>query len=128
MKVNRKAVKILKKIFNLYNLAIMLCIIVIAASLYIIIKPNFNFSSISKEQTNVQEDEGKKEISEDKAKKIAQKKFKELGEKKVNKDSLKVTLIQRDSELYYYVCSLDNTVEISQKTGKIIRVNSANVE
>ena len=128
MKVNRKAAKILKKIFNLYNLAMILCIIVILFSLYIIIKPHINFSLISKEQTNVQEDEGKKEISEDKARKIAQKKFKELGEKKVNKDSLKVTLIQRDSELYYYVCSLDNTVEISQKTGKIIRINSANVE
>lgn len=128
MKVNRKAIKILKKIFNLYNLAMILCIIVILFSLYIIIKPHINFSLISKEQTNVQGDEGKKEISEDKARKIAQKKFKELGEKKVNKDSLKVTLIQRDSELYYYVCSLDNTVEISQKTGKIIRINSANVE
>ena len=128
MKVNRKAAKILKKIFNLYNLAMILCIIVILFSLYIIIKPHINFSLISKEQTNVQEDEGKKEISEDKARKIAQKKFKELGEKKVNKDSLKVTLIQRDSELYYYVCSLDNTVEVSQKTGKIIRINSANVE
>lgn len=128
MKVNRKAAKILKKIFNLYNLAMILCIIVILFSLYIIIKPHIKFSSISKEQTKIQEDEGKKEISEDKARKIAQKKFKELGEKKVNKDSLKVTLIQRDSELYYYVCSLDNTVEISQKTGKIIRVNSANVE
>lgn len=128
MKVNRKAIKILKKIFNLYNLAMILCIIVILFSLYIIIKPHINFSLISKEQTNVQEDEGKKEISEDKARKIAQKKFKELGEKKVNKDSLKVTLIQRDSELYYYVCSLDNTVEVSQKTGKIIRINSANVE
>lgn len=128
MKVNRKAIKILKKIFNLYNLAMILCIIVILFSLYIIIKPHNNFSLISKEQTNVQGDEGKKEISEDKARKIAQKKFKELGEKKVNKDSLKVTLIQRDSELYYYVCSLDNTIEISQKTGKIIRINSANVE
>lgn len=128
MKVNRKAAKILKKIFNLYNLAMILCIIVILFSLYIIIKPHINFSLISNEQTNVQGDEGKKEISEDKARKIAQKKFKELGEKKVNKDSLKVTLIQRDSELYYYVCSLDNTVEISQKTGKIIRINSANVE
>ncbi len=128
MKVNRKAIKILKKIFNLYNLAMILCIIVILFSLYIIIKPHNNFSLISKEQTNVQGDEGKKEISEDKARKIAQKKFKELGEKKVNKDTLKVTLIQRDSELYYYVCSLDNTVEISQKTGKIIRINSANVE
>lgn len=128
MKVNRKAAKILKKIFNLYNLAMILCIIVILFSLYIIIKPHIKFSSISKEQTKIQEDEGKKEISEDKARKIAQKKFKELGEKKVNKDSLKVTLIQRDSELYYYVCSLDNTVEISQKTGKIIRINSANVE
>lgn len=128
MKVNRKVVKKLKKMFNLYNFAMVLCIIVILFSLYIIIKPHINFSSISKEQTNVQEDEGKKEISEDKARKIAQKKFKELGEKKVNKDSLKVTLIQRDSELYYYVCSLDNTVEISQKTGKIIRINSANVE
>ena len=63
-----------------------------------------------------------------KQEKLHKKKFKELGEKKVNKDSLKITLIQRDSELYYYVCSLDNTEEISQKTGKIIRINSANVE
>ena len=128
MKVNRKAAKILKKIFNLYNLAIMLCIIVIAASLYIIIKPNFNFSEISKFQTNILKSENRKEINEEESRKIAQKQFKKLGEKNISKESLKVTLIQRDSELYYYVCSLDNTVEISQKTGKIIRVNSANVE
>ena len=51
-----------------------------------------------------------------------------MGEKKINKESLKVTLIQRDNELYYYVCSLENTIEISQKNGKIVRVNSANVE
>ncbi len=68
------------------------------------------------------------EINEDEARKIAQKKFKKLGEKKINKESLKVTLIQRDNELYYYVCSLENTIEISQKNGKIVRVNSANVE
>ena len=39
-----------------------------------------------------------------------------------------MTLIQRDNQLYYYVCSLENTIEISQKSGKIVRVNSANIE
>lgn len=126
MKVNRKFIKSFKKVFNLYNLAMMLCIIVILASLYIVIKPNFKFSTIGNIQTNIQRN--KSEINEDEARKIAQKKFKKLGEKKINKESLKVTLIQRDNELYYYVCSLENTIEISQKSGKIVRVNSANVE
>ena len=126
MKVNRKFIKSFKKVFNLYNLAMMLCIIVILASLDIVIKPNFNFSTIGNIQTNIQRNES--EINEDEARKIAQKKFKKLGEKKINKESLKVTLIQRDNELYYYVCSLENTIEISQKSGKIVRVNSANVE
>ena len=126
MKVNRKFIKSFKKVFNLYNLAMILCIIVILASLYVVIKPNFNFSTIGNIQTGIQRNEN--EINEDEARKIAQKKFKELGEKKINKESLKITLIQRDNKLYYYVCSLENTIEISQKSGKIVRVNSANIE
>ena len=75
-----------------------LCIIVILASLYVVIKPNFNFSTIGNIQTDIQRNEN--EINEDEARKIAQKKFKELGEKKINKESLKITLIQRDNKLY----------------------------
>ena len=88
MKVNRKFIKSFKKVFNLYNLAMILCIIVILASLYVVIKPNFNFSTIGNIQTDIQRNEN--EINEDEARKIAQKKFKELGEKKLDMKPKKI--------------------------------------
>jgi short subunit fatty acids transporter len=129
MKVNRKAIKRLKRILSPYNLAIFACIIVILVSLYIIIEPNINvnfnlFEAKSQEETSVDET---KQITEKDARKIAKKKFKELGEKKVEEDDLSVTQIQREGNLCYYVCSSENTVEINISGGKITRVNSVAV-
>lgn len=59
--------------------------------------------------------------------KVAKKKFNELGEN-VEENNLEVLKIQRKGELYYYISSKDNTLEIRIKDNKITRVNSVPVE
>ena len=115
----------LKKIFNLYNLAILGCVIIIIISLIIIIEPDF--SNIIN-RTNTSEQKTEEGISEEKAVKIAKKKFKELGEKNINDDELEVLKISRQGEEYYYISSKENTVEIKIIGGNITRVNSVKVE
>lgn len=67
------------------------------------------------------------EKAKDDAAKVAIKKFKDLGED-VNKSDLEILRIQRKGELYYYISSKDNTVEVRIKDNKITRVNSVPVE
>ena len=57
--------------------------------------------------------------------KVAKKKL--LGEN-VEENNLEVLKIQRKGELYYYISSKDNTLEIRIKDNKITRVNSVPVE
>lgn len=125
--------KKLKKIFNLYNLAILICVVVIIGSLIIIIKPNF--SGMFKKKTAVTSDNGVKivsndnnggEISEKDARRLAKKQFKELDEK-VKEEELEVLKIERNGEEYYYISSAKNTLEIKIKTGEITRINSVKV-
>ena len=122
MKLNKK----LKKIFNLYNLAIVICIIAIAISLFIFFKPDKKVTSYGLEvvDTKVKEEEN---ITEENATKAAAKQFKKLGEK-VKEADLNVTKIKRKEEEYYYITSAENTLEIKIKGREITRINSAVVD
>ena len=125
----------LKNIVNLYNIAVVICVVVIIVSLCIILKPEdggifakqkekLMVDGIEVIQSNKKETE---EISEKEARKIAVKQFKKLNEN-VKEDSLSVTKIQRKGEEYYYIVSQRNNVEIKIMGGKITRVNSSLVE
>lgn len=128
MKLNKKTIKKLKRLFSLYNLAILVCIIVIAVSLYIIFKPNDNKivtpSGIEVVQTNLKDGE---EISEEQARKAAVKQFKILNEDVKEKD-LNIIKIQRNNEKYYYITSVNNSLEIKINGGKVTKINAAPVE
>lgn len=123
MKINKK----LRRIFNLYNLAIVGCIILILISLFIIFKPNKKVTPYGIEvvNTSVKQDE---EITEDEARTAAKKQFEKLGETGIKKEQLNVQKIQRQGEEYYYISSANNTLEIKIKGGEITRINSATVE
>lgn len=123
MKINKK----IKRIFNLYNIAIFACIIIILISMYIIFKPEKQETPSGIEV--VQSDKGEdKEITEQEARKLAKKQFKKLGEKNIKEENLQVKKIQRSGEEYYYISSAENTMEIKIKSGKVTRINSATVE
>lgn len=132
MKMNKKLVRKIKRLFKPYNLAIFACIIIIIVSLAIIIKPNGNnFSQKANNNENIttsQEESNKEEIKEKKAREIAKKRFEKLGERNVDENSLTVSKIQRDGDLYYYICSLNNTIEINVYSGKVTRLNTAVVD
>lgn len=125
----------LKNIVNLYNIAVVICVVVIIVSLCIILKPEdggifakqkekLMVDGVEVIQSNKKETE---EISEKEARKIAVKQFKKLNEN-IKEDSLSVTKIQRKGEEYYYIVSQKNNVEIKIMGGKITRVNSSLVE
>lgn len=125
----------LKNIVNLYNIAVVICVVVIVVSLCIILKPEdggifakqkekLMVDGVEVIQSNKKETE---EISEKEARRIAVKQFKKLNEN-VKEDSLSVTKIQRKGEEYYYIVSQKNNVEIKIMGGKITRVNSSLVE
>ena len=125
----------LKNIVNLYNIAVVICVVVIIVSLCIILKPEdggifakqkekLMVDGVEVIQSNKKETE---EISEKEARKIAVKQFKKLNEN-VKEDNLSVTKIQRKGEEYYYIVSQKNNVEIKIMGGKITRVNSSLVE
>lgn len=126
MKINRK----LKRVFNLYNIAILVCIIVILISLYIFFVPekvateDETKQSKTEEVVQTKEDKG---ISENKARKLAVKQLKKLGEE-VKEDELEVIEIQRSGTRYYYITSKENALEIRIENGKIERINSELVE
>ena len=125
----------LKNIVNLYNIAVVICVVVIIVSLCIILKPEdggifakqkekLMVDGVEVIQSNKKETE---EISEKEARKIAVKQFKKLNEN-VKEDSLSVTKIQRKGEEYYYIVSQKNNLEIKIRGGKITRINSSLVE
>ena len=107
-------------------MAIAICIIILAVSLYIIFKPETNKtpSGLKIISSGIKQEE---EITEEKAKELAIKQFKKLGEKGLSKDKIKTIKIDRDGEEYYYISSLNNTLEIKIHGGKITRINSASV-
>lgn len=131
MKVNKKVRKVIKKILKPYNLAILGCIILILLSVFIIFKPdNKNTSEDNSKTSNVKTEVVKsdtKNITEEKARKLAKKQFKKLGEN-VKESELQVEKIQRKGEDYFYITSEKNTLEIKIDSGKITRINSVAVE
>ena len=125
----------LKNIVNLYNIAVVICVVVIIVSLCIILKPEdgeifakqkekLMVDGVEVIQSNKKETE---EISEKEARKIAVKQFKKLNEN-VKEDSLSVMKIQRKGEEYYYIVSQKNNMEIKIMGGKVTRINSSLVE
>ncbi len=136
-----------KNILNLYNIAILGCIIVIIASIFVILEPDVSGmvasiknatqsenknkpkeenNSDSKNEVKVVESSGDV-ISEDDAKKIAKKQFKELDEK-VNIDELEVLRFIKDGEIHYYITSKENNCEILERTGEVIKINHISVK
>lgn len=138
--MGRRGKRFKKKKFNFYKLAIILCLALIIASLYFIIKykvkPNnaTNGSNISSKNDKSNTVDGvevvpndNKEISEEDAKSIAIRQFANLGEG-ANPNKLNVIRLQRDGEEFFYVSSPKNTVEIRISDGKITKINSVVVE
>lgn len=128
MKLNKNVSKKIKRFLDPYNVAIIICIIIIAVSLYIIFKPNnsenLTPSGIEVVQSNAKEGE---EISEQQALEIAVKQFKILNEE-VKEENLNIIKIQRNNEKYYYITSANNSLEIKIDSGKVTRINAAPVE
>lgn len=67
------------------------------------------------------------EIAKENATNVAIKKFKELGEI-TTASELEVVKIKRKNELYYYISSKENTVEVRIEDNKITRINSVPVK
>ena len=125
MKISRKV----RRLFSIYNLAIILCIIAIVVSLIIILKPKSSKKVTADGVEIVQAKIGSDEqISEKEAKKIAVKQFKKIGESNIDENNLEILQIQRKGTEYYYVASKENTLEIKIAGGTITRVNSVVVE
>ena len=112
---------------KLYKVAIIVCIAIILGAMYIIFKPDKKVTPSGIEVVSMTWKKADKEITKDTAIDMAQKQFKILGET-INKEELKVTKFQRKGEEYYYVTSLQNSVEIQVKSGNITKINAASVE
>ena len=124
MKLKRK----LKRIFNVHNIVILLCLILIVGCTYVLFKPEIQ-QTISKMATGKEKTVktiSKGEITEKDANKLAVKQFKELGEK-TKESELKTMKIQREGEEYYYISSKQNTLEIKIQSGEVTRINSVPV-
>ena len=67
------------------------------------------------------------EIAKENATNVAVKKFRELGEI-TTASELEVVKIKRKNELYYYISSKENTVEVRIEDNKITRINSVPVK
>ena len=127
MKMKKKKIlKKVKRMVNVRNIAILLCLVLSAICLFIAFKPEEKTtpSGIKVVSTNVKEDEN---ISEEKAKKVAVKQFKKLDEN-VKENELNCQKIERQGEEYYYITSKQNSLEIRIQGGKIERINTAPVE
>lgn len=139
--MNKKVKKWMRRYLNLYNLSIVGAILIIIISLCVIFRTNIQagFTAIGSKIHEItyrpeektlngvkvvaskkSEDE---EISEEEAREMAVKQFERLGES-VDKESLKVSRLKRKDNLYYFISSKENTMEISIKGGVITRINA----
>lgn len=116
----------LKKIGNQYHLIIIICMLLLLVGIAIIFKPKKKMAigGIEVIDTKVGETE---EITPKLAKEIAVQQFKKLGEKTKEED-LEIVEIEREGDAYYYISSLENTLEIKIKGGSITKINSASIE
>lgn len=128
VKIKRK----LKKLLNLYNLAIAACVVLIVVALCVMLKPDSKEeTSKASNNTKVAQSEkkdNKKQIKEEKAREIAKKRFEQLGENDVKESELDVKKITRNGEDSYFISSTNNTLEVRATDGKIIRINSVVVD
>lgn len=135
---NIKRLKVKKRI--IYSSIVVCSLILICAILYLgdknaqifggniagMVETKIDISR-NKKENKEEEKDGKDEKSENKAANVAIKKFKELGEN-TKKSDLEILKIERKGELYYYISSKENTVEVRIRDNKITRVNSVPVE
>ena len=136
-----------KKRTNRIVIGIILCIILIVASIVILLWPTDSKFEIprvelpkielpeidwfkDKDKDDSKDNNGngssntKKETGEDRAREIAAAEFEKLGEK-VDKSSLTVLNLERkDGLMYYYIKSEKNTCEVRQKDGVVTRINA----
>ncbi len=130
MKVNRRLRKKMKRIFKPYYIILALVIIGSLVLSYFLFMHFFNPTKYIESEgvkiviTDVKEGQ---EISENDAKKTAVKQFEQLGEK-TSEGNIKCEKIQRKGELYYYLTTANNTMEIKINGGKVTRINSIPVE
>lgn len=117
-----KMKKFIKKYINLYNIAILACIIIIIVSICIIVIPKNKRDVVKVDGVEIIQS-NKTNITEEDAKNIAVKQLKKLKDK-TKKDELNVKKIRRGQVEYYYVTTADNNMEIEIATGKITRINT----
>lgn len=115
---------------------ILICIILILASIYVIwgeeyintsLKPNTRVLADGTEIV-VSETANMEEIGEEAARKVAKSQFRLMGEKGLWARDLNVTKIERSGEEYYYITSKKNTLELKIIGGQITRINSVPVQ
>ena len=139
--MKRKTKKWLKKHLNLYNMGIIVAVLMIIISLIVIFRSNIaaGFSAIGstiKDMTYHPEERdfngvkvvaSKKredqEITEDEARDMAITQFERLGEN-VNKDDIRIVKLKRNDNMYYFISSKENTMEISIQGGIVTRINA----
>lgn len=123
MKISEKV----KTIFNIYSLAILVCLVLISVSIYIIFKPNKKKTPSGIEIVQIEMKDAKI-VTEDRARQAAKEQFKILGEDNVQEEQLSVAKIQKNGKEYYYISSNKNTMEIEVQSGKVTKINSASTE
>ena len=64
------------------------------------------------------------QISISEARENAIKIFNSLGEYNLNKDNVNVREVDRNGKKYYYISSLENSLEIEINTGKVTKINN----
>lgn len=126
--MKRKTKKWIKNHLNLYNLSIIGLVLIIMVSLAVIFRQNIK-SGLDDISTNIATQiKEKQKITEEEARKVAVEEFKKLGEQDIQESDLKVSEIDRNGKKFYYIVSDKNRLEILISTGKVIRINSVEVE
>ena len=119
-----KQIKNKKRIITIVSLILILIVIIVVMFLLDkqyktfggSISEVFEINTNNKTNNTLSNEEDKQKQE---AIKVAKKKFNELGEN-VEENNLEVLKIQRKGELYYYISSKDNTLEIRIKDNKNI--------
>ena len=140
--MKRKTVKWIKKHINLYNAGIIVAVLMILISLIVIFRSNIasgfsaigstikdityhpverDFNGVKVVASKKREDQ---EITEDEAREMAVTQFERLGESGLDKDSIRVMQLKRNDDLYFFITSEENTMEIRIKGGTVTRINA----
>ena len=120
--------KIVKALLKPYSIVIIVCAIILIASIIIFVKEDnvkVTEEGIEIIQSNLSEDE---EITEEQAIKQAKKQFDKLGEKDLKEEQIEINKIRREDIQFYYITSPENSLEIKIKGGEITRINSVLLE